>query len=520
MPDLVGCSDAEWDGILPGFARPPSLRKRKELGSLSAEFGLDFGPLRAYQKAVQKSVAQGIIPGYCSIVVWRDRVLHVDAHGFADGERETPMRTDSVVRLYCMTKSIVSTALMVLVEQGKCDLDDEVSRYIPAFDGVRVAASPDSDTPSHEDRPQQAKLTLRRLLTHCSGLGYGNEFNRAPETPAERSYNRLVQAVETVEVSDLRTFCESLAIWCPLRHQPGSRFEYSYGLDVIGRVIEVVAAKPLDSFLQEAIFQPLGLVDTGFFVRHTELSRLAALYGSLDTARALGQAPTSLPKDHQPKPPWKLFRLDGEKPEDSAWAEGSACSVHSGGGLMGHNRGGLVSTLNDVARFCLMLSCGGQLPGGVRILQEQTVKDMVGHDWLAMPECIGQQQVTQGTPGVTAKGPFGWNGLGEFGVNADKSALSPDAFEAGEYGYGGIAETFWSVNPDRNLVVLWFTQQVDNHSWSSSVANLWLAARRAVAHAAMPPSLPLTSGASVPQASKTRRRIVGKATAEASASSA
>lgn len=150
------------------------------------------------------------------------------------------------------------------------------------------------------------------------------------------------------------------------------------------------------------------------------------------------------------------------------------------------------------------------MPGGRRILQERTVKAMVSHDWLAMPECIGQPQINEeGLGGITGRGRFGWNAVGELGMNEDQEP--PDAFEMGEYGYGGIAETYWSINPRRGLVILWFSQQVDNHSWSSEAANLWLAARAAVANATWPYRADAALGAAsqVPKRRRVRKKAPG-----------
>jgi len=411
------------------------------------------------------------------------------------------------MRLYCMGKSLVAAALMLLVERGRCALEDDVAKYIPAFGRARVAASLDSVGPSPEDRPVRAGLTLRRLLTHCSGLGYGKEFNLPPEGAAEESYAPIVSAVDSGEIRSLDAFCQALATRAPLRCDPGTRFDYSYGLDVLGRVVEVVSGRALDAFMREELFAPLGMVDTGFSVRREALPRLATLYGSRDTAVALGALSPNAPAA---EPPWRLYALDGRRPEESAWAEGRSCPVLSGGGLVGHNWGGLVSSLNDVARFCLMLASGGVCPDGRRLFREATVEEMTGHDWLRLPACLGvPQDSTRGATGVTAKGPFGWNAMGELGV-VEGAPLDGDAFELGEYGYGGIAETFWSVNPRRDLVVIWMTQQVDNHSWSSPKANLWAAARQAVAAVPAPrPSQPRCLWSAGAAAGK-RRRLTRK----------
>merc|ERR1712039_980216 len=121
----------------------------------------------------------------------------------------------------------------------------------------------------------------------------------------------------------------------------------------------------------------------------------------------------------------------------------------------------------------------------------------------ALPECMGKKQTNSGLIGVTASGPFGWNALGEYGMNGDQTKLGSDAFELHEYGYSGIAETFWSINPDRGLVILWFAQQVDNHSWTTRSANLWAAARLAVSRATPPTATIATSGAANPMDPRT-----------------
>eukprot|EP00931_Biecheleriopsis_adriatica_P065864 TRINITY_DN40320_c0_g1_i1.p1 TRINITY_DN40320_c0_g1~~TRINITY_DN40320_c0_g1_i1.p1 ORF type:complete len:495 (-),score=107.73 TRINITY_DN40320_c0_g1_i1:30-1514(-) len=488
MPDLVTCSDDELQAILPGIARLASLKDTRSL--------VDQKALRSYEKAMRKQVERGIIPGFCSLVLWGGSVLHADAHGFADLESKVKFRTDTLVRLYCMGKSVVAVGLMLLVDRGCCALEDDVAKYIPAFGSKHRVLASTGKAPR--------AITLRRLLTHCSGLGYGKEFNLPPESAAEKAYHRLVEEVEHGAVTSLEDFCARLAV-LPLIHEPGAVFSYSYGLDVIGRVIEVVSGKSLDAFLQEELFEPLGMVDTGFSVPKAKLGRLAGLYGSRSTAETLGQV---LREDEADEAAWALHRLDGEVPEQSAWVEGKQCPVLSGGGIMGHNRGGLVGTMNDIARFCLMLVNNGRLPDGRQLLKEATVKDMVSQDWLELPECLGKRQRNAGTPGVTAAGDYGWNALGELGVVAEPRGKND--FELGEYGYGGIAETFFSINPARELVTVWFTQQVDNFSWSTPTANLWLAARKAVKKAGAPPRTAEAAEARSRSRQAPRRRLRGK----------
>jgi len=363
MPNLPDCGPDEWRSLLPGVAPPVRPARRAQKGASSCSQGVDSALLQAYRVAIRRQVDRGVIPGFCCLALWRDRVLHVDAYGHADLERGTPFRTDSIVRLYCMSKTLVATGLMVLVDRGQCSLEDEVRNFIPSFADARVAASEENSAPSPQDLPAGDGMTLRRLLTHTAGLGYGKEFNLPPESPAERSYLALVNRADRGEVPSLAAFCDEMAA-LPLRHRPGARFEYSYGLDVISRVIEVVSGQALEQFMEESLFAPLGMRDTGFYVPAEKLPRLAALYGSHDTATWLGEASSTRPA---PKIPSELVRLDGQTPSESRWAKPNVGPVIAGGGMMGHNGGGLVSTLNDQARFFLMVARGGQLSPEVHL---------------------------------------------------------------------------------------------------------------------------------------------------------
>eukprot|EP00971_Amphidinium_carterae_P145639 2886336-Amphidinium_carterae.3 len=165
--------------------------------------------MQRYKQAIRAQVDKGIIPGFCCLALKGNTVLHLDAYGYADRERRVPFATDSIVRIYCMGKAIVGTALMILVDQGRCQLDEPVARYIPAFSTMKVVKS--SVNPSEGDKPLQKPITLRHLLTHTSGLGYGKELNMAPESAAEKAYLPLVNSVERGEVDSLEDFCNALA---------------------------------------------------------------------------------------------------------------------------------------------------------------------------------------------------------------------------------------------------------------------------------------------------------------------
>jgi len=267
----------------------------------------------------------------------------------------------------------------------------------------------------------------------------------------------------------------------PLRFHPGDTYYYSYGLDVVGRVIEVLSKKPLDVFLRQELFEPLQMSDTGFDVAPlVAKDRLVALYTSPENREAMCERPPKCDVVHK-APCGKLVRVDGHRPIDSAWVQGRSCPVLSGGGIMGINRGGMVSSLADQTRFYMMLLRGGQLsPKHRRILCQDTIQGMWSSDWLPRPNAVGH---------VCREGRkrFGWHALGEIGV-VRRPGHYPEVFQVGEWGMAGAAETHVSVDLNKHLLILWFTQNLEGWpGWWQPAENLWAAAREVMA--APPPAL-------------------------------
>jgi len=352
------------------------------------QLGLDPDRLERIVTLVEEAVERQEVAGAVTLVARLGRVGHLEAVGWRDVEARTPMETGTLFRIASMTKAVTSVAVMQLYESGALMLDDPVSRYLPAFASVEVLAPGGGLAPA---RP----VTIRHLLTHTSGLSY--RF-LAPPQLATRYIEAgitdgLAQAPGTVGemVDRLATL--------PLLHQPGARFTYSLGVDVLGRVVEVVSGRSLAEYMRDEIFEPLGMVDTGFFRDPADADRYAAVYApGPDGLVEVSAEPVTSP--------------DGRTVYSAGYPYDGPRTYHSGGA-------GLTSTISDYARFLLALLNGGELDGA-RILGRRTVQLMT-RDHLAglgVPDTgqrFGLGFAISGDPGVTggprSEGAFGWLGF-------------------------------------------------------------------------------------------------------------
>jgi len=287
---------------------------------------------------------------------------------------------------------------------------------------------------------------------HTSGLSYGAFFGCKARYACEKEYADLVRRVDRGEIATLEAFVSALSE-LPLRFRPGDRWEYSHGLDVVGRVIEVASGKDLARFLHEKIFRPLAMRDTSFTVPQNKASRLAALYKPVEG------------NDRE------LRRLDGGA--SSAWVQDRTCSILSGGGFMGSefpasdggcSVGGLVSTLRDYTRFVRMLQCRGRCPTtGARLLKEETVDSMF-KNWLVLRSVSTGRGRLKGWDDA-GRGWMGWCPLGQ----VSKTKTPPDVW------MGGIAGTFWAIDGTHDLVVVHVSQVAESYDFYGE--ELWRAAR-------------------------------------------
>jgi len=370
------------------------------------QVGFSAEKLSQTRSAIQKLVDEKRIAGGVVVVARRGKVVQFEACGMMDMEDHKPMRRDAIFRIYSMSKPITSVAAMILYEQGKIKLDDPVSKYIPQFKDLDVVVDPDAEEIT--TAPAHREMTIRDLMRHTSGLTYG-VFG---DTNVDKLYRKSIQLSAGGET--LQSMTEKLAA-IPLLYQPGSKWHYGVSTDVLGRVIEVASRQPLDKFLAERIFEPLGMEDTAFYVPSGKIERLSTNYG--------------------PDPQGGLRPID--EPQTTRYAE--IPTFFSGGG-------GLVSTASDYMQFCLMLLSKGRYEGG-RLLKAETV-EMMTRDQLPR----------QAFPiGAGERAGVGF-GLG-FSVCVKRSNAA-SASRVGEYGWGGMASTHFWISPKDDLAVVVLTQHI------------------------------------------------------------
>jgi CubicO group peptidase (beta-lactamase class C family) len=349
----------------------------------------------------------GKIAGAQVAIVRGGTVGYVGNFGLRDRERGLPVTDDTIWRLYSMTKPITGVAMMTLYEQAHFRLDDPVERWIPEWKNLQVR-EPDPNggwrlVPAH--RPP----TIRDILTHTSGIGYGEE--NGDLVLGERNW---------LAGHDLASMATAFGDW-PLRFQPGSTWLYSHGMDVAARLVEIMSGLPYDEYLRREVFGPLGMTDTEFWVPEDKVSRFSACYGR--NARK------------------ELVLIDD--PTRSTYLR--VPKLFNGGG-------GLVGTLPDYLRFVAMLAGGGQLDGA-RVLGRKTV-ELIGTNHLPNDGEMSEMALP------TGYGEVGFSGNG-FGltVAVSKGPQATGAVgSAGSFMWGGAASTTFWVDPAEELGVVFMTQ--------------------------------------------------------------
>ena len=363
--------------------------------------GMSSDRLERLAAAMRNLVDEGRLAGATTMIARRGKVVHFGAFGHQNLEAGKPMAEDSIFRIYSMTKPITSVALMLLYEEGLFRLSDPVEKFIPEFAGLPVATGETIGGIVTEaaDHP----FTVRELMSHTAGFSYGI-FS---ESAVDRRYREA--EVLNPDIS-LRDMIERLAD-IPLRHQPGTVWHYSVAVDIQGYLVEVLSGQPFDEFLQERIFEPLGMKDTAFWVTEDKADRFAQVY--------------VYDEDSQLKVP------EGEPLRDRNYL--APVKFLSGGG-------GLVSTTEDYMRFCQMLLNGGELDG-VRLLAPSTVKLM------------RRNQLPKDHPEFSPGQGFGLN----FAVVLDP--VEADGVSTGEYYWGGAAGTWFWIDPVEDLIFVGMIQQ-------------------------------------------------------------
>ena len=361
--------------------------------------GLSPERLERIADVFQGYVDEGRIAGAVGMVLRHGKVAYVDQWGMRDVAAGDLLEDDDIFRIFSMTKPITSVAVMMLWEEGHFFLTDPVGRYIPELAGLEVAKLDEATAGNIPTERARRQITIQDLLRHTSGLTYGSFSN----TPVDMAYGEAgVSQQETL--ADMVTELGKI----PLLWQPGTRWHYSLSTDVLGRLVEVVSGQTFDEFLEERIFEPLGMKDTGFYVPPEKLARFSRTYRRVGPERTLALGDTV------------RFRRPPTRP--------------SGGG-------GLVSTADDYARFAQMLLNGGELDGA-RILGRKTIELMTA-------DHLGDAQY-----GGRATG-WGW-GLG-FSV---KTAAGLDGMpgSVGNYYWWGVQGTSFWIDPAEELIGVFMVQ--------------------------------------------------------------
>ncbi|MGH3373769.1 MAG: serine hydrolase domain-containing protein [Actinoallomurus sp.] len=376
------------------------------------DVGMSSAGLANVTRLVRDYVDEGKFPGAACLVARHGKVVHSVTYGDMDVERGKPVRTDTIFRIFSMTKPIASVALMTLYEEGRFQLDDSAAAFIPELAGVKVFDGGTAD--DYRVREPARPMTVCDLLMHTSGLA-SSGGTRSPVSELYRRAGVLGPGSEGT-LADMVARLGTM----PLQTDPGAEWIYGISTDLVGHLCEVISGLPFDRYLRERIFEPLGMADTGFGVPAEKADRFAACYG---------------PREGSPR-----YRLLDD-PATSAYLRPP--TYFSG-------VGGLVSTAADYLRFCRMLANGGHLDGA-RVLGPRTLRLMAanhlpgGVDLTAMADFGGE----------TKRQGQGF-GLG-FGVLLDQT-VAQTIGTPGEIFWGGAASTAFFVTPAEDLIVIFLTQ--------------------------------------------------------------
>jgi CubicO group peptidase (beta-lactamase class C family) len=389
LPLLLALSVARWVNAqtVAGFPAAP----RPDDAGFSSE------RLARIDQLVNDAIGKGEIPGAVVFISRAGRVVYYKAYGYRNAETKSPMRRDDIFRIASQSKAITSLAVMMLWEEGRFQLDDPVGNYLPEFAQAKVLKTFNPADSTWTAEPAQGPITIRQLLTHTSGLDYagiGSEEFKAIYAKA---------GVPSGIGNHQSTIGEKMRALggLPLKHQPGERFTYSLGLDVLGYLVEVVSGMPFDRFLRTRIFEPLGMKDTWFYLPPDRAGRLVSLYE--------GEGGKAVPV--------RKSLYDGADPNFP-----SLKGTYFSGGA------GLSSTIEDYARFLQLFLNQGEF-NGVRLLSPRTVELML----------------TEQNPKLNAE-----FGLG-FGLETpDNDYQSPKSL--GSFSWGGAFSTTYWGDPKEQLI--------------------------------------------------------------------
>ncbi len=388
--------------IFWSFAQTSSINASPPLSEAgAASIGISSERLERIDAMLEKAVAENQVPGIVALIARNGKIIFHNAYGMADNTSKKELKKDAIFRIASQTKAITSTAVMMLWEEGKFRLDDPISKYIPEFGEAQLLGTYDETEGTYTTKPAKKQITIRHLLTHTSGLGYGviDGDKRFQEIYAKAGITDLF----TTEDISIESSVKKLAK-LPLHHNPGDAYVYSEGLDVLGYFIEVVSGIPFDEFLRKRIFDPLGMDDTWFYLPKEKHNRLVSVQQITDGK--WGKYPITFYDTDYPMKGSKRF--------------------FSGGA-------GLSSTAKDYATFLQMYLNNGEL-NGKRILSRTTVQSVMGNH-----------------TGELFSDDSEYYGLA-FGVVTHKGQDSGGIGSTGTFDWGGYFNTQYFADPKENVI--------------------------------------------------------------------
>lgn len=380
------------------------------------EAGFSSERLNRLTQFFQSEVDKGSIAGAVLLVSRNGKVVYRQAIGYQDREKKTPMKVDSMFRIYSMTKPVATVAVMMLAEEGKIDLMAPVAQYLPEFKDVKVGVEkmdPAGGKPYLTFEPPIRPMTVQDLLRHTSGVVYGPFGNGL----VHQAYNQANLFDNGQTLAEFITKISKL----PLAHQPGTVWEYGMSIDVLGRIVEVVSGMPFDRFIDERIAKPLKMTDTAFYLNPAQAARLAE--AQIDPAT-------------------------GKRPfEPAADLTKEKITWFSGGG-------GLLSDASDYSRFCQLLLNGGELEG-VRLLSPKTLAVMTSDQLPPKASRVAMLEAAQDLSPIQDLGQS--FGLG-FAIRTDQghSAVSGSV---GDYFWAGAAGTYFWIDPQEKMYAIQMMQK-------------------------------------------------------------
>jgi CubicO group peptidase (beta-lactamase class C family) len=395
-----------------GNRKAPALAQNKP-----EALGFSSERLDRLHAAMQREVDEKRLPGIVTILARHGKVVEEKTYGKKDIASGAPMTKDTIFRIFSMTKPVTGVAMMILYEEGKWHPSDPVSQYIPEFAHLKIFKGMEQDGKMILEDPVHPP-TMRELMTHTAGFTYGFFGN----TPVDKMY----QDQQVVQSRSLQDMIDKLAK-IPLLYQPGTRWNYSVAMDIQGYIVQKLTGQSLPDFMQQRIFGPLGMKDTGFFVPKEKRDRFATLYVENQKGELVAEGTSGRPVDEYAAQP----------------------SMPSGGG-------GMVSTVQDYLRFAQMLLNGGELDG-VRILAPATVQLMTSNH-LAPSLMTGEFSAGP----VVIRPGLGWG----YDCAVFSDPLQADEVVGkGTYFWIGAADTWFWVDPTNDLVFIGMTQRMIGPGW-------------------------------------------------------